>query len=121
MYNSHYGKPDRTIHYSYVLCTGKEAGISSCKKLIHTLNEGRQIFEEAVVAGVVCGNAIPTHELPCIPVPEKNECADGELRLEDGSGVIEYCIEGQWSSMCHLTHNETTVACKQLGYTKYTC
>ena len=54
--NSYYGKPDRAIHYSYILCNGNEQLITSCNKIIHSLEEGRQIYNEADVAGVACNN-----------------------------------------------------------------
>ena len=125
MYDSHFGKPDRAIHYSYVLCDGGESSITSCKKVEHSLSEGRQIYEEALVAGVVCKNATPTVEAVCIPIPqqdEENKCTDGDLNIvKNGSGLMKYCIGGKWSVICYLTHNETTVACRQLGYTTFTC
>ena len=102
------------------MCNGDEPSISSCNKVTHSLIEGRKIYIEAVVAGVVCEHATPTTEPTCIPVPNQNECNNGDLQLED-DGTIEYCVDGVWSYMCDLTHNETSVACRQLGYTTYTC
>ena len=60
--NSYYGKPDRVIHYSYILCNGNEQLITSCNKVIHSLEEGRQIYNDAEVAGVACNQASPTPE-----------------------------------------------------------
>ena len=54
--NSYYGKPDRAIHYSYILCNGNEQLFTSCNKIIHSLEEGRQIYNEAEVAGLACNN-----------------------------------------------------------------
>ena len=126
VHNSHYGKPDRAIHYSYVLCDGDESAITSCGKITHTLTEGRSIFLEAVVAGVVCRYA-PNDTKPiemCVSIPEetKDNCKDGDLNVDERSGTMQYCTNGVWSSICStLTHNETTVACRQLGYTTFTC
>ena len=124
VYDSYYGKPDRTIHYSYVLCNGDESGIADCNKISHTISEGRRIFDNAVVAGVVCQHSTPAPPTPpCVPLPVKteNECQNGQLRTDKDSGLLQYCIEGAWSLVCQLTHNESTVACRQLGYTSYTC
>ena len=124
MYDSHYGKPDRTVHYTYVLCDGSEESVSSCKKVAHNLDEGRKIYREALVAGVVCEHATPTTAPPpCLSLPVDNtiECIEGELQLDSEDGPLEYCVEGHWSTLCTLSHNETTVACRQLGYTSFTC
>ena len=125
IYNSYYGKPDRIIHYSFVLCEGHEAEVSECNKLVHSLKEGRSIYDEANVAGVVCESATPTKAPPpCIPVSNitehNTECTNGDIQLIEDIKIIEYCIDGIWSNICHISHNESTVACRQLGYT-YTC
>ena len=52
--NSYFGKPDRSIHYSYVLCNGGETSLTSCQKLTHSLKEGRLIYSIAGIAGVSC-------------------------------------------------------------------
>ena len=73
---------------------------------------------------MVCKNATPTVEPVCKLIPQKdeNECTDGHLNIDkSGSGLMEYCVGGKWSIICHLTHNETTVACRQLGYTSFIC
>ena len=123
IHNSHFGKPDIAIHYSFVSCNGGELSITSCKKSVHELKEGRQIYQEAIVAGVACKNATPTPEPICMPVPPNsaNECRNGQLILKNASGLMELCINGTWTIICHLTHNETTVACRQLGYTNFIC
>ena len=123
MYDSYFGKPDRSIHYTYVLCNGDESQLSECKKVSHDLVEGRKIYNEALVAGVVCREATPTiAPPPCLPLPNiGTECDDGDLQLVDSDGPLEYCVGGQWTTLCHMSHNESTVACRQLGYTKYTC
>ena len=118
MHDSHFGKPYRPIYYSYVLCYGDELSVTSCPKIEHTQTEGRQIFTQAEVAGVICRN-VP--KPVCVPVPEKDECTDGTLVLELENTLIYYCINGVWSLICHMTHNETTVACRELGHTTFSC
>ena len=124
--NSYYGKPDRVIHYSYILCNGNEQLITSCNKIIHSLEEGRQIYNEAEVAGVACNPASPTPEPTeevCLPKPvgTGDMCVSGDIQLDDENGMLEYCINGRWSVFCQLTHSEATVACRQLGHVTYTC
>ena len=102
------------------MCNGDEATFSSCDKVTHSLIEGRKIYKEDGVAGVVCEHATPTSKPPCVPIPNEQECTNGELRVDD-NGIFEYCVDGTWSFVCHLTHNETTVVCRQLGYTTFTC
>ena len=124
--NSYYGKPDRAIHYSYILCNGNEQLITSCNKIIHSLEEGRQIYNEAEVAGVACNPASPTPEPTeevCLPKPvgTGDMCVSGDIQLDDENEMLEYCINGRWSVFCQLTHSEATVACRQLGHITYTC
>ena len=68
--NSYYGKPDCAIHYSYILCNGNEQLITSCNKIIHSLEEGRQIYNEADVAGVACNPASPNNFTSSIMPPK---------------------------------------------------
>ena len=51
---SKFGKPDRAIHYSIVLCNGNEQTLTNCKKITHSLKEGRTIYQDAQTAGVKC-------------------------------------------------------------------
>lgn len=40
------------------------------------------------------------------------------LPAEGGSGVVEMCVNEQWSRICHETWDavEAAVVCRQLGY-----
>ena len=54
-----------------------------------------------------------------------DSCTPGAARLRGGAdaseGRLEYCYQGQWSPFCWLQDETATVACKELGYTVYTC
>ena len=125
---SKFGKPDRAIHYSFVLCNGDEQSLSSCNKVTHSLEEGRTIYRDAKVAGVQCLPAPPSKVyLVCsntsvLPSDDIDECSsdDGE-DVSIINGTLQYCYNGDWSVFCTLTHREAIVACRQLGYTKFTC
>lgn len=56
------------------------------------------------------------------PVP--GTCShNGVVQLMGGisgsDGALQYCYNGKWSMFCTLSTEEASVACKQLGYTKY--
>ena len=54
---------------------------------------------------------------------ESSCSSNGILRLVGGQnsheGVLEYCYNGKWSPFCYLDDEEASVACKQMGYSKY--
>ena len=123
---STFGKPDRAIHYSFVLCNGNEQTLTNCKKITHSLKEGRNIYRDAQTAGVKCLSSHSVTTAVCtnkIIIPTGNpKCVSGSIRLSNGSeGRLEYCYHGHWSVFCQLTHREAIVACRQLGFTKYSC
>ena len=123
--NAH--KTDRvTVHYSYVLCDGNELLLDNCHKLSLPLEDGNAAYEEATVAGVVCAEATgPPRHTKCQPketaVPNPTGCTNGKVRFMDDHETLQYCYNGHWTGFCTMTHHEAMVACKQLGYTKYTC
>jgi deleted-in-malignant-brain-tumors protein 1 len=121
---SFYGKPDRAIHYSYVLCHGNESLITKCEKLTHTLHDGRVIYDDAQVAGVKCLPAPLNSDTTCSnnapTITVGSDCIDGNVTLTE-KGILHYCYNGHWSILCSLSHKEAIVACRQLGYTQYTC
>ena len=129
MQNSFYGKPKRTVHFSNVACSGSEQTISQCSKLSYSLVEGKAAISTVEVAGVLCLNDIPPASQPCLPVLTTEnlapQCNESDLRLVGGmspnEGRLEFCYQQQWSPFCTLHHAEASVACKQLGYTQYTC
>ena len=125
---SRFGKPDRAIHYSFVLCNGNELSLSSCNKVPHSLEEGRTIYRDAKVAGVQCLPAPPSKlDLICnnntvLPSDDIDGCSvrDGD-DISIVNGTLQYCYNEHWSVLCTFTHREAIVACRQLGYTKFTC
>ena len=129
MPGSFYGKPNRTVHFSNMACSGSEQTISQCSKLSYSLEGGKAAMSTLEVAGVQCVKYIPPSIEPCLPVLVTDslapQCNESDLRLVSGNspseGRLEFCYQQQWSPFCTLHHIEASVACKQLGYTQYTC
>ena len=129
MVDSFYGKPNRTVHFKNVACLGKEQTISECSKFSYSIEGGKVAIGSVEVAGVQCLNYISPTSQPCLSAPDtKNispRCNESDLRLSGGSspneGILEFCYQQQWSPFCNLHHIEASVACKQLGFTQYTC
>ena len=52
-------------------------------------------------------------------------CTDGAIRLADGptsyQGRVEVCLNQEWGSVCdsNWTTADANVACRQLGFSKY--
>ena len=81
------------------------------------------------VAGVDCIYDVPT-EPSCIDKPDgagdqAPTCNNnGGIRLAGAStneGRLEYCLNGKYTPLCSIDHKTATVACKQLGFTQYSC
>ena len=130
MLDSMYGKPNRTVHFTEMACTGTEQTISQCSRTSYSLDEGRAAISSVEVAGVQCPTYNPSTEHTCqLPVPNTSslapQCNESDLQLVGGlspnEGRLEFCYQQQWSPFCILSHTEASVACKQLGYTQYTC
>ena len=105
------------------MCKGNELRLSDCKKVNHSLEEGRTIYGEAKIAGVTCLPAPSQPDIVCtnrtiLPVGQ-SECTVGNVSIING--ILQYCYNGNWSVFCSLTHREAIVACRQLGHTKNTC
>ena len=58
-----FGKPNSTIYYSSVQCTGSEARLTNCPTNKLTFEEGKQFVTHISVAGVSCNTDCPS------PVP----------------------------------------------------
>ena len=112
-----------TVHYSHVLCEGTENLLGDCQTVSLSLDDGSAILEEATVAGVVCAEATepPSPCLPKMAPTGQIECYSGDVRIMDDGETLQYCYIGHWTGFCTMTHREAMVACKQLGYTDYTC
>ena len=117
-------KTNHTIHYSYIRCKGQELQLQDCEKISFSLDDGSAIYDEATVAGVVCAEATEPPTEDCLPKETPtgpSECTSGNVRIMDDHETLQYCYNGHWTGFCTMTHREAMVACKQLGYTKYTC
>ena len=105
---------------SNVACIGNEDKLNDCTLTFLALQEGKKLFDQTSVAGVKCST--PNQ---CITPPKQGtSCTRGQVRLTGGrtstaEGNLEFCYFGSWSSFCYLGPIEATVACRQLGYTKY--
>ena len=126
--NSYYGKPNLTLVTSSVVCGGTEQTISDCSVNWLTLDQGKTVVSHVEVAGVTC---VPNTPPPgCQVAPDYNAltpvCNNGAVYLEadivgSSSGLLQYCYNGQWTGLCTLDTNTAAVACRQLGYTSYSC
>ena len=64
VYNSLYGKTNRPIHASDVLCLGDEEELIECTMTLYSVNDGRLHLEDARVAGVSCQGSDETPTQP---------------------------------------------------------
>ena len=124
---SFYDKPNRTVHFTNVACLGNEQTISQCSKSTYSLQDGKPAKNSVEVAGVQCLDYVSPTTQPCLSAPDMiaPQCNESDLQLIGGSspneGRLEFCYQQQWSPFCTLHHIEASVACKQLGYTQFTC
>ena len=85
------------------------------------MDAGSAIYDQATVAGVACAEATEPPTGGCLPKETQDpttSCTTGSI---DNNVTLQYCYKGHWTGFCTLTHHEAMVACKQLGYTDYTC
>lgn len=54
VYNSTFGKPNRTIYLTYVHCTGDEDELDDCNRHKNTFHIGKCFIHNAEVIGVSC-------------------------------------------------------------------
>ena len=124
---SQYGKPNITVHLKNVDCTGTENTVTQCTKTQLSVNDGRLELPNANAAGVDCIYDEPVCvERPAIYDTPGSECnSNGDIRLQGSGqtdrGRLEYCYNGYWSPFCKLDPVAASVACKQLGFSLYTC
>ena len=126
---SAYSKSNVTVHLSNVNCTGSEENIAQCMYTSHSLEDGRALLDQVEVAGVSCQKP----NVCDIPPTGGYDCFPGNIRLTaennpawqtnstTSQGNLEYCYRGLWSSMCSISVSVATVACKQMGFTTYSC
>lgn len=65
---SAYGKPNRTIQLSNVMCSGSESSLDGCDSTLLTPEEGRNLFSHVNVAGVKCLSNVTSNEQSKQPV-----------------------------------------------------
>ena len=121
--DSHFGKPNKTIHASGVTCAGDEQTLTDCTLTTYPLEQGKMMASSVDVAGVSCQVYSPCAKVPVFD--ESNNCINDSIRLSGGAmsteGRLEYCYQGSWTPLCSAGSKEATVACRQLGYTNYDC
>ena len=114
-------KPNKPVLLGDVSCNGDEATIGECSATVYSLQEGKDLLATVDIAGITC--LIPSN---CdVPPTGGTECQEGDTRLtgDDGEskGNLEYCYNGFWSPSCALSEIDASVACKEFGFTNYTC
>ena len=93
---------------SGVQCTGFEKSLMGCNSTMLPVTCPPQQTD----AGVVCQDI----------ATEKANCSDGQIRLVNGTNIlegrVEVCINSAWGSTCDnfFSEDEATVICKQLGH-----
>ena len=128
MLNSYYGKPNKTLHFESISCTGSEDTLLDCENAVLSYDEGKTASRYVDVAGVYClpvPPTLPPCEFPASSITGGTDCTHGNLQLQGGQGSsvgrLEFCFNGLWSPFCSLDDSTASVACKQLGFTQYTC
>ena len=66
---SKYSKPNKTILFNNVDCTGSEASLDMCNSLFVDPDRGRDIYSQVNVAGVRCLPDLPTKDPLANAVP----------------------------------------------------
>lgn len=90
----------------------------------HSVVDGKSLLANSHVAGVQC--MTPN---TCVPPPTDTpgiQCTTGKVQITGGAdtgdqGNLYYCYNGNWSPFCTLDRNTATVACRQLGFTSFSC
>ena len=119
--NTDADKPNKPVLLGNVTCNGDEETIGECSAIVYSLQEGKDLLATVDVAGITC--LIPSD---CdVPPTGGTECQVGATRLtgDDGKskGNLEYCYNGFWSPTCTLSAIDASIACKEFGYTNYSC
>ena len=127
--DSSFGRPNKTVHLTNVMCAGTEGNINECSKTVISLIEGKTLYKNNQVAGVDCIPEPPTQPACVVmSVPKTGtECVEGTVRVIDGNtndnsmdGRLEYCTSGKvWSAFCTLSEEAASTACRHLGFVAY--
>ena len=127
---SYYGKGRRAVRYINAKCTGTEKRFVNCPITVYSQTQAEGALATNEVASVDCVYDVPT-DPPCIARPPLynsagSECTNnGAVRLQGGAsnseGRVEYCYNGYWSPFCKMDPKAAMVACRQLGFTQYSC
>lgn len=59
--NSTFGKPRNVVYMDYVHCDGTEDKIVDCEHVLYDFDTGKDILQNATVAGVNCSGTIHNH------------------------------------------------------------
>ena len=131
--NSHYGKPNKTIHMTDVSCTGTEKNLYECTKTTYSPETGKAALPNHEVAGVDCLHDAPTLP-PCIDMPANPganavPCSnEGSVRLvnvhgqvSNSEGRLEYCLNEKYTPLCKADQHLGSAVCRSNGYTQYSC
>ena len=73
MLNSFYGKPDRTLHLSTVVCIGSEERLVECSFELLSLEDGKEVAKHVDIAGISCKETFSSSPLVPSPSPDVNE------------------------------------------------
>ena len=95
-----FGKPNSTVHYSSVQCTGSESRLTNCTTNKLTFEEGKQLLKHIGVAGVSCN----------IECPSPLVCPTTQY-------TTTQCPATQYTTTQYTTTQYTTTQCPATQYT----
>ena len=127
VYTGSYFGEWNTVDFGAYSCSGTETNLIDCSYYVTNTYQ----CNSQKLAGVRCQlytkgtntAQLYSYLLSYITV----ECNNGEIRLVGGEssseGRLEICYNDIWTPVCvtYFDDEEAAVACKQLGYTKYSC
>ena len=128
---SYYGKERKPIRFMNANCSGSEKKFVNCPITTLSQRAAEAALSQYDIASVDCVYDTPT-DPPCVPRPSSydtagSECSNnGQIRLQGGNqqggyGRLEYCYNGYWSPFCKMDPKAAMVACREFGFTSYSC